>query len=605
MTATASLPRPRAAGARGSRRRLAFAIGVWSLFALIQTVLDFAASPGAWTFWTMLVADLMLAAFWVVLTGAIARYAAFVDRSTTRPVPMLVAHVAGVLVVSALDTAWLRFVIIAFGETGQPFFAMMLFRVDFAVIVYLAIVVVARAGDAHALYTVKARRELTLRAQVAGARLQYLEAQLRPHFLFNALGAIAELAHEAPRAASRMLRQLAAVLRFALDGRGGTVTLADELTALEPYLDIQRVRFADWLVIEQDVDDAALGLRVPRLLLQPLVENALRHGLVNRTAVGHLRIAASIDDGRLRLSVRDNGAGLPSGGTPRGFGLGLGNMRERLATIYGESASLSLAAHPDGGTVAEVVLPMNRDLVLEPTTDEADGPQPTATTPFFDWLRAHPALAVVGGWTIWGILWLQQSIAYLALRGRMQGMSLPRMTLEHLASAYVWAALTPIVFYAARRFPLDPGRMRWSSAIHLPLACAVAFAQSAAFHWIIRSKWSLLSPSYAYMMLWSLSVYALFVGLAHYHQLAGWLRERDVATSRLEADLAEARLASSTSRSQPERILDTLEQLADTVVADPPGTERALAALAGQLRRALDGRAPLLGLDPAVEYVRQ
>jgi two-component system LytT family sensor kinase len=599
MTATASLPR--AAGARGSRRRLAFSIGVWSLFALIQTVLELAASPGAWTFWTMLVADLMLAAFWVALTAAIARYTAFLDRATNRAVPMLAGHVAGILVVSVLDAACLRLIITAFGESfGTSFAATMLFRVDFAVIVYLAVAVVARAGDAHALHTLKARRELMLRAQVAGARLQYLEAQLRPHFLFNALGTIAELAHEAPRAASRMLRQLAALLRFALDGHGGTVTLADELTALEPYLDIQRVRFADWLVIEQDVDDAALGLRVPRLLLQPLVENALRHGLVNRTAVGHLRIAAAIDADRLRLSVRDDGAGLPSGGAPHGFGLGLGNMRERLETIYGDSASLSLRAHPDGGTVAEVTLPTRRDAVLEPTADDGDDPEPATITPFFDWLRAHPALAVVGGWTIWGILWLQQSIAYLTLRGRIKGMSLPLMAVEHLASAYVWAALTPLVFYAARRFPLDPGRIRWSSAIHLPLACGIAFAHSAASHLIIRSHVSLWSSSYVYMMLWSLSVYALFVGLGHYHQLAGWLRERDVAASRLQADLAEAQLVSSTFRSQPERILDTLEQLANTVVVDPTGTERALAALAAQLRRALDGRAP--GPTSAAEY---
>jgi hypothetical protein len=274
-------------------------------------------------------------------------------------------------------------------------------------------------------------------------------------------------------------------------------------------------------------------------------------------------------------------------------------MRERLETIYGDGAALTLRAHPDGGTVAEVVLPTHRDVVVEPTADPGDDPQPTAT-PFFDWLRAHPALAVIAGWTIWGILWLQQSIAYLAFRGRLEGVSLWWMTVEHLASAGVWAALTPLVFYAARRFPLDPGRIRWSSAIHLPLACAVAFIHSAAFHLIIRSHVSIWSSAYVYMMLWSLSVYALFVGLGHYQQLAGWLRERDVAASRLQADLAEAQLVSSTSRSQPERILDTLEQLADTVVADPSGTERALAALAGQLRRALDGRAP--SPMPAPEY---
>ena len=540
----------------------------------------------------MLLADEIQVALWVVLTPAIAAYTAFVDRTTRRPIGMLAAHVAGILVVATLDTAWRRFIMAAFGDRyTTPFAATMLFYVDFAIIVYLAIAVVARAGDAHSLHTVKARRELRLRAQVASARLQYLEEQLRPHFLFNALGTITELAHEAPRAASRMLRQLAALLRFALDERGANVTLAEELSALEPYLDIQRVRFADWLVIEQDVDAAALELRVPRLLLQPLVENALRHGLVNRTSIGHLRIAACIHEGRLRLSVRDNGAGLPSGRAPHGFGVGLANMRERLETIYGAEATLSLSTPSGGGTIAEVVLPMRRDAMPDDARETLDDAAPAASTPFFDWLRAHPALAIAGGWAIWGVLWLQQSIAYLTIRGRMANMSLPKMAVEHAVSVAIWAALTPLVFRAARRFPLDPGRIRWSSAIHVPLACGVAVAHSAAFHRLIGSHNRLWSPSYAYMMLWSLTVYALFVGLAHYQQLSEWLRERDVAASRLQADLAEAHLVTSTSRTQPERILDTLEGLAVTVVTDPLATERALAALAGQLRRSLDGSA--------------
>jgi signal transduction histidine kinase len=589
----ATNPLPRDAGARWNRRRLAITAGVWSLFALVQTMLELVAYPkGAWTFWSMLLADLVLAALWVALTPIIAAYTAFIDRVTNRPALMLGAHVGGILVVSTLDTVWRRFVFELFGDRyATPFAATMLYNVDFAIIVYLAVAIIARAGDAHSLHTVKARRELRLRAQVAGARLQYLEEQLRPHFLFNALGTITELAHEAPRAASRMLRQLAALLRFALDERGASVTLAEELSALEPYLDIQRVRFADWLVIEQDVDAAALELRVPRLLLQPLVENALRHGLVNRTSIGHVRIAACIQDGRLRLSVRDNGAGLPAGRAPNGFGVGLANMRERLETIYGGEALLTLSTPDGGGTIAEVVLPIRREAMSDDAGEVLDD-APVASTPFFDWLKAHPALAIVGGWTIWGVIWLQQSIAYLAIRGRMANMSLPMMAYEHAVSVAVWAALTPLVFRAARRFPLDPGRIHWSSAIHVPLACAVAVAHSAAFHELIGSRNPLWSPSYAYMMLWSLTVYALFVGLAHYQQLSDWLRERDVAASRLQADLAEAHLVTSTSRSQPERILDTLESLADTVVTDPLGTERALSALAARLRRSLDGSAP-------------
>ena len=582
---------PSRAGARWSRRRLAITVGIWSLFALLQTVVEMIAWPGAgWTFWSMLLADQILALVWIVLTPAIAAYTSFVDGTVTRPLHALAAHLLGILACSGLDTIWRRMVMAAFGDPfTTPFAATMLYFVDFAVMVYLAVAVVARALDAHTLHTVKARRELRLRAQVAAARLQYLEEQLRPHFLFNALGTITELAHEAPRAASRMLRQLAALLRFALDERGASVTVADELSALEPYLDIQRVRFADWLVIEQDVDAAALELRVPRLVLQPLVENALRHGLMNRTSIGHLRIAAAVRDGRLRLSVRDNGAGLPRNAAPTGFGVGLANMRERLETLYGSAATLTLSTPAGGGTIAEVVLPPRRDAMPDVAGEAIDEALPAVRAPVFDWMRAHPAAAILGGWAIWGVIWLQQSIAYLTIRGRMANMSLPQMLFEHAVSVGVWAALTPIVFAAARRFPLDPGRVRWSSAMHVPLACVVAIAHSAAFHQLIGSKNPLWSPSYSYMMLWSLTVYALFVGLAHYQRLSDWLRERDVAATRLQADLAEATLVTSTSRSQPERILDTLEGLAETVVTDPLGTERALSSLAAQLRRSLDG----------------
>ena len=588
------MPNPHRASllARWTGRRLAITAAVWSLFALLQTVLSLVASPGAATtgFWRMLLADLLMAALWIGLTPVIAIYSTQVDRWTRHPVRVVSAHLAAMAAISVVDTAWRRFLVVRFGEqVQQPFVAAMLYFVDFVVIVYLATMVVARTADAHTRHTHEARRELRLRAQIARARLEYLEEQLRPHFLFNALGTITELAHEAPRAASRMLRQLASLLRFALDERGTSVTLAEELAALEPYLDIQRVRFADWLVIEQDVDAAALDLRVPRLLLQPLVENALRHGLVNRTSIGHVRIAAAVDGGRLHLSVRDNGAGQSDAGARQGFGVGLANMRERLATLYGADASLSLTTPPEGGTVAEVVLPMRREPLLEESGDVSADVAPSATAPLLEWVRRHPAAATVAGWSLWGALWLQQSIVYLTLRGRMAGMSLPRMAFEHGAAVAVWAALTPLVFRTARRFPLDPERIRWTSAIHIPMACGVGIAQSAAFHQIIGSKVSLWSPSYAYMMLWSLTVYVLFVGLAHQQVLADWLRERDVAVSRLQAELAEARFVAGTSRARPEQILDTLEELADTVVTDSLGTERALSSLAGQLRRSLDG----------------
>src|SRR4051812_24698112 len=170
------------AGARWSRRRLAITVGVWSLFALLQTVVEMIAWPsGGWTFWGMLLADQILALVWIVLTPAIAAYTSFVDRTANRPLHALAAHVIGILACSGLDTAWRRMIMAAFGDRfTTPFAATMLYFVDFAVMVYLAVAVVARALDAHTQHTVKARRELRLRAQVAAARLQYLEEQLRP-----------------------------------------------------------------------------------------------------------------------------------------------------------------------------------------------------------------------------------------------------------------------------------------------------------------------------------------------------------------------------------------------------------------------------------------
>ena len=152
-----------------------------------------------------------------------------------------------------------------------------------------------------------------------------------------------ELAHEAPVTAARMLRQLAALLRFAVHGRGQSVTLAQELDALEPYLEIQRLRFADWLAVSRQATPEALRVKVPRMTLQPMVENAIRHGLAGRTERGHIAIAASLDAGLLRLTVSDNGVGL--GATRRVVdqsGLGRSNLANRLRTLYGEDATVAL-----------------------------------------------------------------------------------------------------------------------------------------------------------------------------------------------------------------------------------------------------------------------
>ena len=196
-----------------------------------------------------------------------------------------------------------------------------------------------------------------LSAQLADARLAALRMQLQPHFLFNSLNALGVILRDRDTAtASRMLEQLGAMLRRVMrPDRPQEVTLAEEVDFIRQYLAIEELRFSDRLRPVIDVDDALLRSAVPEFILQPLVENAIRHGLSKRTEATLVRIAARHEGDALVLTVTDDGPG-PSG-AESGAGVGLRNTRERLATLYGQRARLTLAAAAGGGTVAEVRLP--------------------------------------------------------------------------------------------------------------------------------------------------------------------------------------------------------------------------------------------------------
>ena len=208
-----------------------------------------------------------------------------------------------------------------------------------------------------------------LAAQVAEARLGALRMQLHPHFLFNCLNAITVLVRDQDTAtASRMLSLLSDVLRQVLrTDQAHETSLAEELSFLERYLAIEQVRFSDRLQVRFDVDDALRDALVPALLLQPLVENALRHGIAKRADSGVVEVSAHRDGEALVLTVSDNGPGVAAsaagGDDDGGNGLGLANIRERLTTLYGSAAHLELrsgqTADPSG-TVAVVRLPYRR-----------------------------------------------------------------------------------------------------------------------------------------------------------------------------------------------------------------------------------------------------
>lgn len=197
--------------------------------------------------------------------------------------------------------------------------------------------------------------------QVTEAQLQALKMQLHPHFLFNTLNSISALLDEDAEAADQMLARLGDFLRMTLENSGAQqVTLQEEIEFLRCYLEIERVRFQDRLTVTMNIDAETLEARVPNLILQPIVENAIRHGIVSRIAPGEIEISASLISDALQLRVKDNGPGLGSVDGGRAIvkeGLGLANTRARLAQMYGPAHKFEMSDAPEGGLQVTLTIP--------------------------------------------------------------------------------------------------------------------------------------------------------------------------------------------------------------------------------------------------------
>jgi two-component system LytT family sensor kinase len=243
---------------------------------------------------------------------------------------------------------------------------------DWEMMTYWAVVFLSHALDFH---RESQERELTsaqLRTRLAEAQLQALQRQLHPHFLFNTLNTISALMHRDTDAADAMLERLSDLLRLTLD-RVGTqqVSLKDELDFLRKYLEIERTRFGDRLQVHIDVESDTLDAAVPNLLLQPLVENALRHGIGPKIGGGRIDVCARHEGGNLWLEVRDNGVGLPQDQMVAFHtGVGLTNTRERLEHLYGDRHRFECRTPTGGGLAITIVIPFAPD-VAQPTTSRA------------------------------------------------------------------------------------------------------------------------------------------------------------------------------------------------------------------------------------------
>jgi two-component system LytT family sensor kinase len=231
--------------------------------------------------------------------------------------------------------------------------------VDDVVTTYFAIVLIAHVASYYRNLRERELRTSQLQAQLEKSRLQALKSQLQPHFLFNTLNSISALMLTDVQAADRMIVRLGDLLRITLESAGTQMTtLSRELEFVNCYVEIEKVRFQERLTVIVDVAPDTLDASVPHLLLQPLVDNAIKHGIARMTAGGEIRISSSHNNGDLHLEVRDNGPGLRESGRSASGGMGLRITRERLETIYGLNQSVQLASLPEGGMLARVSIPL-------------------------------------------------------------------------------------------------------------------------------------------------------------------------------------------------------------------------------------------------------
>ncbi|HEX8905333.1 MAG TPA: histidine kinase, partial [Longimicrobiaceae bacterium] len=237
---------------------------------------------------------------------------------------------------------------------------------------YVAIVGAAYAFDYYRRFRDSEVHAARMDERLAEARLEALKMQIQPHFLFNTLHTISELVHEDPDAAERMIARLGDLLRLTVDNaQTHEVTLAQEMEFLEAYLEIQRTRFHDRLEVMVNVDPDTYDALVPNLVLQPLVENAIRHGTASLGGFGRILVKTVRENGMLRMEVHDNGRGPQADTRPRQRqGVGVRNTRARLEQMYGPRARLELTHCPIGGTVAAVEIPFRRAAAPAPRRAE-------------------------------------------------------------------------------------------------------------------------------------------------------------------------------------------------------------------------------------------
>ncbi len=353
--------------ARRRTVRLAALVGVWTLVALFfagQYYVAVLQMGRSIRFWAAFVPQVVCWSVWAILAPQVLRLARRFPVERGRRARRILLHGALALVFSALHTLLETGVFLAAGVLDpkpqflSAFETLMVRELHIDLLTYLVILAVAHLVDDARRERGRQLKASRLEVRLARAELQVLRMQLHPHFLFNTLHSISALMHKDVEMADRMMSRLGDLLRLSLDRAGRQeVSLREELEFLERYLEIQQTRFGDRLVVGLSVEPDTLEARVPHLILQPLVENAVQHGIAPRSGAGRIDIRSVRRNGTLELQVEDDGAGLPAGTASGREGLGLTNTRARLVQLYGSAHRFEIRRAESGGVAVTLGIP--------------------------------------------------------------------------------------------------------------------------------------------------------------------------------------------------------------------------------------------------------
>jgi two-component system LytT family sensor kinase len=472
------------------------------------------------------------------------------------------------------------------------------------VLLYAVLATVAHAAEYARRYRERRLAELRLQASLARAELERASAELRvltlqltPHFLFNSLHAASALVRQSPADAERMVARLGDLLRHA-GARAGTweVPLDEEVSTLAAFLEVEEIRLGGRLRTEWEIEDAARAARVPHMLLQPLAENAVKHGLAGRASGGCVRVSARREGAWLELAVSDDGVGLHAAGAHAAPGLGVGtaNTRARLAALYGDAHALEIVPAEDGGTRVSVRIPWHTAPLPAPALEPPAVDAPEAPGRTRRWM-GRAAAAV-----LFALLWRNAYAAMLGMHvrpGRIVGNA--EAALCGVLNA---AVLTLLVATAARSARHAQAAGRREVARHAGAAVLLG-AAAALEHGLCLVAWGtpaavLARPDVLREMgratLAGVGGFAAISLVAHALEYARRSRAGEAAGLRLQASLARAELRRTSAelrgvqmRVNPGFLFTALDAVASRVHHAPADAERMVVRLADLLRRAM------------------